>query len=247
LAAPFVNPPELFAPEWSTSSPYQRNIYWDFSSNPEGGPTPSGAPGADYEGYDDSILWDSDYVEFVGDVQWFDPAIYNNKRGSTRYTDERGGKIGIDNSSGLFPLFGSAIFHINNLIDPKPLKYIWLEMEAIQHLAGSPPYTLAWPSLDLPGGYNETGSDFFIEDLDPFGERYRENDWWEVDANPSWEEIVLHFPLVGPGESVYVDNFHVATESSEPIPEPSTILLLGAGLFGLFGIIIRNRRKQKNS
>jgi hypothetical protein len=238
LAAPFVNPPELFAPEWSTSSPYQRNIYWDFSSNPEGGPTPSGAPGADYEGYDDSILWDSDYVEFVGDVQWFDPAIY---------TGERGGTIGIDYSwetdPFAMPLSGLAIFHIDNLPDLNALKHLWLEMEAIQHLAWSSPYDLAVPRLNLPSGYDETGADYFIEDL---GDRYRENDWWRVEQNPPWEEIVLDF-FVFPGEEVYVDNFHVATEGNASTPEPSTILLLGFGALGLFGIAIRNRRKQKNN
>jgi hypothetical protein len=251
LAAPFVNPPELFVPEWSTLSTHQRNIYWDFSSNPEDGPTSSGATGTNYESLLDSILWDSNYVEFVGDVQWFNPAIY---------TDERGGTIGIDHSGGLpgdMPLSGFAIFHIDNLPDSNPLKHIWLEIEAIQHLSWSLPYDLAVPRLNLPGGY-ETGSDFFIEDLEPFGERYRENDWWRVEPNPPWEEIVLDF-FVLPGEEVYVDNFHIAgegmyvdnfhvtTEGSEPIPEPSTILLLGCGALGLLGIAIRNHRKQKNS
>nr|MBC8229561.1 tetratricopeptide repeat protein [bacterium] len=137
-----------------------------------------------------------------------------------------------------------AIFHIDNLPDSNPLKHIWLEMEAIQHLAWSLPYDLAVPHLNLPGGYNETGSDFFIDDLAPFGDRYRENDWWRIEQNPPWEEIVLDF-FVWPGEEVYVDNFHiageyvyadnfhVATEGSEPIPEPSPILLLGCGALGL--------------
>jgi len=227
LARSFVNDPETYAPEWSTSFPYQRNIYLDFSVDPTYGlpiPLPGPIPGADYEGYDDPLLWDSDYVQFVGDVEW-DPFL---------------GVIGIDNAFGIDPLFGAAIFHIDNWLD-NPLKHIWLEIETIQ-MPFLPPWGMIAPSLELPGGYDETG--FWlgpIEDLG--GDRYRQNDWWEVKPNPPWENVVINFTAL-PGQTVYLDSFHVATEC---IPEPSTILLLGCGALGLFGIIIRNRRKQKNN
>ena len=54
-ADPFINPPETtWNPPWVTQFPYQRNIYWDFSTgSPVGGPSVNGTPGAVYEGYDD--------------------------------------------------------------------------------------------------------------------------------------------------------------------------------------------------
>src|ERR1017187_9167722 len=42
----FVNPPETTWSWWVTQPPYQRNIYWNFSVNPVGGPSPTGTPGA---------------------------------------------------------------------------------------------------------------------------------------------------------------------------------------------------------
>ncbi|MDY7001559.1 MAG: hypothetical protein SVS15_07240, partial [Thermodesulfobacteriota bacterium] len=60
LAHPFINPPEYFAPGWQTQFPYQRNVYWDFSVSPVGGP-PGPLPGAVYEGWADPMLWESDY------------------------------------------------------------------------------------------------------------------------------------------------------------------------------------------
>lgn len=48
------------------------------------------------------------------------------------------------------------------------------------------------------------------------------------------------------GESLFAfgglfDNLSVAT----PIPEPTTIFLMGFGILGLLGVVIRQRRKMK--
>jgi hypothetical protein len=172
-------------------------------------------------------------VELTGAVNW----------------DSVLGVIGIDNSLGTDPLFGEAIFHIDNWPDPNLCKHIWLEIETIQ-TPFTPPFGMIAPSLELPPGYTETG--FWLGppiQMDPLGDpnRYLQNDWWQVEPNPPWEEIVINFTAL-PGETMYLDSFHVATECDgvPPIPEPSTILLLGCGALGLFGIIIRNRRKQRN-
>jgi len=236
LAADFVHRPDDYTDGvlddigWSTSFPYQRNIMWDFNVDPTIAPGFFNDPTADvhYQGYDDPYLWFSDFVVLDG-VEWF-PGL---------------GMIGIDNTGGTGELYGYATFHIDNWPDPNQLKHIWLEMESIQ----TPPIflDLVFPTLIPAPGSTKTGDEYFLEHLP--GDRHRENHWWEVMPNPPWEEIVLNF-YAPAGEMVFVDSFHVATECIDdvpPIPEPSTILLLGCGALGLFGIIIRNRRKQKNN
>jgi hypothetical protein len=195
---------------------------WDFDKDPTIKPTFYNDPNADvhYQGPDDPFLWTSDYVamNLGGSVVW----------------DGTAGTIGIDNSFGLFPLFGTVTFHIDNWDDANRYKDIWLEMETIK-IGGAvlPSLTVQMPGHTITG-YSEN-----IYDLG--GDRYRENYRWIVEPNPEWEEITLSFSALA-GTQVYVDSFHVATAC---IPEPTTILLMSFGVFGLFGIIIRNRRKQK--
>ncbi len=102
-ASPFVTPPEENWADWETSSPYQRNILWDFDVDL----TPH------YQGYDDEVLRESDYWGTGGDVYWF-PSI---------------GAIGIDNSNGAAPASGYAVFHIDNWDRPWELKRVWVEIE----------------------------------------------------------------------------------------------------------------------
>jgi hypothetical protein len=87
---------------WVTAYPYQRHIYWDFSSLD---PT--------YEGTDDSVLHSSDWWTVTGDAAWF----------------QNEGLIGIDNTNGIEEAFGSAIFHIDNWDRQWQEKHIVLELE----------------------------------------------------------------------------------------------------------------------
>ena len=56
-ASPFFKPPEDYFPGgvWQTPFPYQRNIFWDFLTDPT-----TTAP--HYEGTDDPVLYPSDWV-----------------------------------------------------------------------------------------------------------------------------------------------------------------------------------------
>jgi len=224
----FENPPEVYAPAWSTSYPYQRNIDWDFSTDPEGGPTGSGAPGADYSGYDDPFLWDSDFVQFTGDVQWFDTAPGTG-------TNPYSGVIGIDNRGGLDHLSGTAVFHIDNWPIDNLVKHMWLEVDYATEDGGD-----FWWYLDLPVGYSETDWDFFDDrEIGTDPELRRVNFWNEIEPNPPWEEIVIGFEV--PVDTfVFIDRFHIATEC---IPEPSTLVIWS--LLALCGIGIGWRRRRK--
>ena len=127
-ASPFVFPPEQYTAdpdwEWVTPFPYQRNILWDFSSDP------TSNPAYDYEGYDDDALKCSDWV-FLDGVSYF-PGL---------------GAIGIDNTGGNDPASGWAVFHIDNWIRDYPVKNMWIEIESAY-----PPPGPWQPYIGLPTG-----------------------------------------------------------------------------------------------
>lgn len=227
----FENAPEVYAPAWSTSYPYQRNIDWGFSTDPEGGPTGSGAPGADYSGYDDPFLWDSDFVQFTGDVQWFDAAPGTG-------TNPYSGVIGIDNRGGSEELSGTAVLHIDNWPIDRPIKHGWAEVDYAT--GGTGDLGTIWWIIDLPQGYSVTGWNFFDDreiGTDPLIERV--NFWAEIEPNPPWEEIVIEF-TAPVGDFVFIDRFHIATEC---IPEPSTLVIWSLLALCSIGIGWRRRRK----
>ena len=212
-ALPFINPPEINAPGWQTQFPYQRNIYWDFSVAPQGGPSPNGTPGAHYEGYADPCLKCSDFVSLIGDVVW-NPHL---------------GAIGVEGYGGI----GGAIFHLDNFLEPQPVKHIYLEATIINSNLDFP--TAGWgpPRISVPSGYEENKSYWGHCWTPAGGDRWLLNMWFEVLPNPPWEDIILPFSLdLGSCEYVWIDDLHIATEC---IPEPATMILLGSLAAGLFG------------
>jgi hypothetical protein len=213
--APFVNPPEDNPNiTWETQFSYQRNIFLDFNVNPIG--SVGAIPGADYEGYDDPKLWDSDYVEFTGAVEW----------------NESLGAVGIFDSQGSSS--GSLIIHIDNWIRDWPVKHLYDEVVWFHEGAAGSIYQ---DYLGLPEGYTE--GDFWGIEGDssrPSGEDLWWNYWVEIEPNPPWEDKVINFSI-GDGGSVYVKSIHIATEC---VPEPATLALLGLG--GVFSVISRKRK-----
>jgi len=227
-AHPFINPPEIFAPGWQTPFTYQRNIYWDFSVNPVGGP-PGPLPGAVYEGWADPMLWESDYVYFEGDVVW------------------NGGAIGLEGSAG-YPSSGDAVFHLDNFIEQNPVKHVYLEATVINSVSLQfPGDSIAaetnWgpPTLVLPTGYYEDESYWGYMWTDLGGEMWLLDMWFKIGPNPPWEDIILPF-YVPEGEYVWIDDLHIATECVGAVPIPGALWLLGSGLIGLVGL----RRKIKS-
>jgi len=219
IANPFINPPEINAPDWQTVFPYQRNIYWDFQVNPEGGP-PGPLPGAHYEGWLDQHLWSSDYVDLSGDVVWDG---YN--------------AIGIGGAGGGS---GEAIFHLDNLINTNPVKHVYLEATVINSDPDYPESFWGPPYLRLPEGYTQHPDYWGYFWTEQENDTWLLDMWFEITPNPSWEDVVLPFDVPN-GKYVWIDDLHIATEC---VPEPFTMLLLGSGLIGLIGIERKRIRKD---
>ena len=231
----FGQPPESTWSDWVLPYPYQRNILWDFETDPFGGPTSAGAPGAGYAGWDDSSLWGSDYVsgydpDRVGTAPGFQSADYFE---SLDFGDDGtlSGGIGTDNRNGSAYACGWATFHIDNWADGA-VKHLWCEMEyyesgsagIVVNLGAAPGTNWQMPvfeNADLGNGWHRW----------TFGMTYL--------PNPEWEEFTISFGTQ-PGGIVVLDDFHIATEC---VPEPATLSLLGLGLSGL--VVAHRRRMRK--
>jgi len=216
LGDSFVNPPENNPNiTWKTQFPYQRNIMLDFNVDPV---NPTGAvgpiPGAHYEGYDDPVLWDSDYVTMTGDVKW----------------NEGLGAVGIFDAQG--PASGTLVVHIDNWIRDWPVKHLY---EEIVFQVENVPGELWIDYLGLPEGYTEGSWWGDSGPTDNPGEYWLQY-WVEIMPNPPWEEMVIHLSTGATG-SFYLESLHIATEC---IPAPGAILLGSIGI-GLVGWLRRRR------
>jgi hypothetical protein len=112
---------------WETTFPYQRNVTLNLMAVPPGGPTPIGIPGALYEGYNDPLLWSSDYVSLTGGAFWL-PGL---------------GVILPPNGT------GSVILHLDNWVRDWPFKHLYMNLTATG--AGS-----LGVMYNLPAGYSYT-------------------------------------------------------------------------------------------
>jgi hypothetical protein len=215
-ADPFVRPPEIFGTNWWSVFPYQRNIDMTFTNNPQSSPG-SGIPGATYEGTLDSSLLDSDFAILSYSASWF-----TNKLG----------KVGIDNTLGTTSLFGQATFHIDDLPDLSRSKEVWVEVTYPQGQMGS--FTL---NVQDQVGYVVTAFGGPADLILTNGLGLRDEEWG-ITTNPPSEDVIISF-FAPAGQSVYIDELHIATEC----PEPSTFgLLVAGGVAGLY--LLRRRRSQ---
>jgi len=200
---------------------WQRDIRWTFDVSPQGGPSSSGAPGAQYEGTLDPLLWDSDYVTFSGALEWYD-----SLPGFTAT-----GLIGIDNRLGATPVSGSAIFHIDNLPEPRPSKEFWGDWFRATNGVG-PEVSLVSDGDEVPFGGGGA-----IPDPPP--EFYGLFTAWHIYPNPPWEELVFDFSVPA-GQYGLLNS--VSVQSNCLVPEPASVCLLGlAG--GAIATVVKKRKK----
>lgn len=218
--SPFENPPETNPNiDWETTFSYQRNIFLDFNQNPVGPVGP--IPGADYEGYDDPVLWDSDFVEFTGDVEW------NATLGAVGIFDAPA-----EGAS------GTLIVHIDNWERPWPVKHIYEEMVWRREAVAT--WWFYQEFLGLPDGYVEQDN-WWWEESDPSHPNNQDlslDYWVEILPNPPWEEKIISFEIEPgtPGSNLYVKSLHLATEC---VPEPATL-----GLLVLGGLAVLRRKRS---
>jgi hypothetical protein len=187
----FNNYPEDTVPGWQTPSPYQRNIYLDFLSDPTGGP-PGPIPGAEYEGYLDSELWDSDDFNY------------------TELTLESG-RVGIADGGA-----GELILYINNLANTNPVKRIYMEATVTVSNAFQA-YIGEWLDAyySLPPGHTVIDSDYDVEIINLGTGELLLTGWVEIWPNPAWESAIVEFN-VPQGQWAWVHDLHIASECVAP-------------------------------
>jgi hypothetical protein len=175
----------------------------------------------DLEGWDDPILYPSDWFAWEGDLRWWD----QHPAGGGRQ-----GLIGIEGEDQNLLL----TWHLDNW-PGGPLKHVYVEADVYWTGAGHWQMGMVLPPGVERGGNWKTvalGNDW-----------YRVEWWFELLPNPLWEEFTWNLSTlaIAPGGTVLIDNWHVATEC---VPEPGTMALFGLGAVGLAGYW-RRRRNAK--
>jgi hypothetical protein len=225
-AETFQQAPETNWTQWAGAFPYQRDIYWNFSVNPVGGPSASGTPGADYEGALDPELMSSDAVSFTGSMEWFTAAT----------SPDGVAGIGIDNTSSTDTLTGSVTFDLANVSDNLPVDNIWLELTGL-----SPSGPEATLSISADG--SQFTGDTALDPVELDSGLILQDFGLILQPNPSAEQIVFTFS-VAPGTYDVINSVQIATQS---VPEPSTWAMLLAGFAGLGLAGYRARRSTSSA
>ena len=192
--------PEEKVPGWLSEPPYQRNVFIDFSEDPEAAPGP--IPGAVYSGLADADVWGSDLFTYTGDVT----------------LDQLNDMIGIDNGG-----LGAISMRLANLPILNPVKRIYVE--GIVSLSNIFDILNISATYLLPDdSYTIIDSDYGVEEIDPENpdpNRKRLFLWAIIKPNPPWEAaaIVLGKPAEPPiippipitGDA-WIEYVHIATE-----------------------------------
>ena len=195
----------------------QRTLFWDFSQSDW--TTPATMVGPTWDQGD----WTCDDISHSSTLQWYE--------GPNGWTGHQG-LIGCDNTNGTGTVNGSLAIHINNFPPQNPLKLVWYEVVVKQWGEGL--YSEA--SFGLPQGY--TADKVILNSTElPEGGMVA-NDGWEIRPNPTWETFTWNFSVPA-GGGVLVDRFYISTAC---VPEPSSLMALGAGLMGLGGFLVRRKR-----
>jgi hypothetical protein len=225
-AAAFFNPPEVNHPNWVTDSPYQRNIFVGFDTDPETWADHPTSPTlgkrkalkseADYAGTDDALLWDSDWlsggVTDNGYIDWISVDPVSGRQGLLKLAvdaDDVGSTLNL-------------VWHIDNW-DRSGEKHFFVEAEY---------YTTGNKGLDLLLPPNILDGSILLEPhVQDLGDGWHR--WWAqgtLKPNPIWEEMhnTIQFEASSTDSYMLIDYMHIATECV--VPEPATFVMWLTGL-----------------